>query len=139
MFAVECDQIGLLFRFMIANGEAERPGAAPYRIIPEIIADMGFSAGRADVPPVCDEALAVFQPSQFFNGTDGDVAVRTDAEIPAVSQKLPEPENTVSQVGFSGRTQSHDTIARSQSANLPVRQVGCVNQAPAPVDIDIFE
>ncbi len=132
-------QAGGLSRFRAVNITTKSLVAAPCRIIPEKVADVRFGTGRADVSPVSDEALPVFQPPELFNGTHGDIAVRTDAEFSPVSQKLLKPENTVSQVGFSGGTEADDSVTRGQFINLPTRQVSCVNKTPAPVDIDIFE
>ncbi len=67
------------------------------------------------------------------------MAVRTDGDRAAVAQELVQREQPVTEVGFGTRTQAHDRAGGREALDFVLVHVGCVHEAPVPVDLMVLE
>ena len=135
---VKRDEIGRRAAADPCNRLAARPGAAFDRTFEQLAADMGASE-RRDVARLRREPLPVFQPAQFLERVDRDVAVRADREPAAVPEVVRQREQPVAEIGFRARAHADDGAGSGQLPGFVGIHVRRVHEAPLIVDVGVLE
>ena len=60
------------------------------------------------------QSLLVFEPTQFFVDTDGNITVGTDPEPSLLVQKFLHRVKTITEISFGGGTKLYDYLGLSQ-------------------------
>ena len=96
----------------------------------------GGRLGRtgADVAALRAQALAVFEPAQFFHRRYRDVRVAADRDGTAGIKKLAQREQAIAEVGFGGRAQCDGGATGGDAGDFAFIQMGGVHQTPARID-----
>ena len=79
----------------------------------EVITDMAL-AQRHDVAALRREPLSVFEPAQFLERVDRDMAVGSDRDMAAAHEVMMQREQAVPEVRFGTRAQHGHRAARRE-------------------------
>jgi len=134
--AVQHDEIGAPALGDGAHGLADGLGAAGRGFGVEVLADgRAIRMGEA-VALLGRQALAVFEPAQFLDRAQRDMAVGADGDASAEGLGREAP---VAQVRLGGGAQANNRPAPREPIEFGLGDVRGVDQAPACIDREAFE
>src|ERR1700736_3062255 len=86
-----------------------------------------------------EEALRIFELTQFVGDAKPHVRIRADAETAAEIAEGRCTEYSVPKIGFGDRAEAGDGAGFGQALGLPVDHMGRMHTAPARVDGRVVE
>lgn len=138
ILGIETNQIRLLARCQPRNRAIQRLGTAGQRGPVKCNPGRFTFPHRRDVPSAQGQALTVFELPQFAGRRNLDIRVGTDTEHAARSEKLRQPERAIAEIRFGNGAEASDRAALCDSTHFVLGEMGRMDQAPTPIDIDMI-